>query len=132
MADTALVEQTNKGEMATTESTRSRVTFTPRFDVVENEEAVVLYGDLPGVHGGDLEVSFERGELKIHGRCQARHPEQGWLAKEYELGDFYRSFAIQEAIDANQISAELRDGVLMITLPKSENAKPKRISVKSS
>lgn len=132
MSEMALANQTNKGDLASTESTRTNVTFTPRFDVFENDDELVLYGDLPGVGVDDLDVSYERGELRIHGKCKPRYQGTRCLAREYDQGDYYRAFVIQEPVDADKISAELHDGVLTVRLPKSELAKPKRISVKSS
>lgn len=107
-------------------------TFLPRFDVWEGDEELILYGDLPGVDADGLDIQFENRQLRIHGKvCQ---PCDGvdCLHSEYGVGDFYRSFMIGEAIDTEAISAELRDGVLTLHLPKSAEAKPRRIDIKVS
>ena len=99
--------------------------------IVENDEELVLFGDLPGVTNEDLDVRFENGELTIEGKVPTRHVEHEFVYGEYGIGDFYRSFTISETIDAEKISAELRDGVLALHLPKVAAAKPRKIMVKA-
>jgi HSP20 family molecular chaperone IbpA len=105
--------------------------YTPRFDVAETEDDLILYGDLPGVEANDVEIRFEDRELTVHGVVAPRNANVNHLRSEYGIGDFHRSFSVGEAIDADGISAELKNGVLTIRLPKSDVAKPKRIQVKS-
>ena len=124
-------KQVNKNDEATQQDTREPVTFTPRFDICENENELILYGDLPGVEAGDLDVRFEDKELAIHGRVAPRQADQRRLRDEYGVGDFYRTFTVGEAVDAGKINAELKNGVLTVHLPKAESAKPKRIEVKT-
>ena len=107
------------------------VTFSPRFDIWESEDELVLYGDLPGVASEDLDIHFEKGELKIFGRVAPRHVNNEPLYSEYGIGDFQRTFSVSEMIDTEKISAELKNGVLTLHLPKSEAVKPRRIEVKS-
>jgi HSP20 family protein len=107
------------------------LTFTPRVDIYETADELVLLADLPGVQPADLEVRFERGELTLHGRCGARQANAPYALAEYGVGDFYRAFTINEDIDADQIAAELKHGVLTVHLPKSEKAKPKKIAIKA-
>src|SRR5688572_14403425 len=123
MAQQTMTKQTNG--VATPEQTRHGATFTPRVDILENQEELLLFADLPGVRTEDLDLRFENGELLIHGRVEPREQQGNLLAQEYGVGDFYRAFAIGEAIDANRIAAELRQGVLTVYLPKSEAVKPK-------
>jgi len=118
-------------EMARVERTHEAATYTPRFDIWENEDEILLYGDLPGVDAKDLDIRFEKGELLIHGRVAPRHGERRALYGEYGVGDFYRSFAIGEAIDSTQISAELKHGVVTLHLPKTAAVRPRRIAVKT-
>ena len=126
-----LVKQQAQGDAATVERTRTGPTFVPRFDILERGDELILYGDLPGVGPDDLEVRFEDGQLIVHGRVAPRHAECEFLGGEYGIGDFYRVFAIGEAIDAEKISAELNRGVLTLHLPKSEAVKPRKIAVQS-
>jgi HSP20 family molecular chaperone IbpA len=112
------------------EATRGQC-FTPRVDILETAEELLLLADLPGVRTEDLELHFEKGELLLHGKCPQRQPGAQFLLNEYGIGDFYRAFAISEEIDASRISAELKQGVLTVHLPKSDAVKPRKIQVKS-
>ena len=107
----------------------ARITFTPRVDILENDEELILLADVPGVKLEDMEVRFEKGELTLHGRCPARAYTPRSLGGEYDVGDFYRVFSLSEHLDSTRITAELVQGVLTVRLPKTEAAKPKRIAV---
>lgn len=126
-----LVRRQGDGSVAVAERTRNGTTYTPRFDIVETDDELVLYGDLPGVAKDDLDVRFENGELTVQAKVASRHAEHEFLYGEYGIGDFHRSFSISQTIDAEKISAELHNGVLTLHLPKVETAKPRRIAVKS-
>lgn len=107
--------------------------YTPRFDVVETADEVTLYGDLPGVQPGDLEITFENQELVIHGKVSPRWGAGNrYWAREYGVGDFHRTFAVSAGIDAQKIQAELTNGVLALHLPKAEAIKPRRIQVNAN
>jgi HSP20 family protein len=132
MAKNAVVKRDERREVAAPERTRSgAVTFTPRCDILETAEELTIYADLPGVQPGDIDIRFENGELAISAKCAPRHEDATYLACEYGIGDFYRAFTINEAIDADKIAAELKHGVLTVHLPKSEAVKPKKIAVKA-
>jgi HSP20 family molecular chaperone IbpA len=105
--------------------------FTPRFDIWEGEDELLLYGDLPGVCAEDLDIRFENRELVIRGKVRPRHGGE-FLLGEYGIGDFHRIFTVGEAIDSDKISAEMKHGVLTLHLPKSEKVKPRRIKVKTN
>jgi len=113
-----------------TEATRT-TSFTPRVDIVENKEELLLYADLPGVKPEDLNLRFEKGELVLHGRCQPRGPQGKPLLTEYGVGDFCRVFSVSEDVDAEKIGAELKNGVLTVHLPKAEKVKPRQINIKA-
>lgn len=130
MAENNLVNAEKKPEVVTPELTRETVTFTPRVDIIETPEELLLYADVPGVKPEDVDVRFENGELILHGKCNPRHPTTNQLMNEFEVGDFYRVFTLNESIDAEKIVAELKQGVLTVHLPKSEAVKPRKIMVK--
>ena len=113
------------------EATRGGSYYAPRIDIYESADEVVLQCDMPGVKPQDMDVRFEKGELSLYGKVQPRQAPAEYLAEEYGVGDFYRAFAIAPEIDAGKISAEHRDGVLTVHLPKQERVKPKRIAVKA-
>lgn len=126
-----LMKQQNEGNVAVAERTRNTATYTPRFDIVETDAELLLYGDLPGVDKDNLDIRFENGQLAIHAKIEPRHTQREFVYGEYGIGDFYRSFTIGEAIEAEKISAEVHNGVLMLHLPKAESVKPRRITVKA-
>jgi HSP20 family protein len=107
-----------------------RVTYTPQVDILEQPEGLVLYVDLPGVKADSVEVDFERGELTVRARREAVKRPGPCLVEEFEPGDFYRAFLISQDIAADQVTAELKNGVLTVRCPRSPAALPRRISVK--
>jgi HSP20 family protein len=108
------------------------VMFTPRADVVETAHELWVYLEMPGVKPEDLEINYERGDLTVQGRCRPSQPPSGpWLVQEYEVGDFHRAFRVSQDVDGSKISAELKNGLLTLRLPKTEAARPRRITVKS-
>ena len=101
-------------------------------DILEKENELVLFADVPGTKPEDADVRFENGELILHCRCTPRRSDEGAVAPEYGVGDYYRAFTISDDIDAERISAELKNGVLTVHLPKVETAKPRQIKVASA
>jgi HSP20 family protein len=129
MAESTSLTQKDRAEQMTPESTRG-VFFTPRVDIYETDTELTLYADVPGVSPDDVELRYENGELILHGRVKPRHREENYLLQEYEEGDFYRAFSIHESIDAGRIEAECKNGVLIVHLPKVEQARPRQIAVR--
>jgi HSP20 family protein len=129
MAESTSLTQKDRAEQRTPESTRG-VFFTPRVDIYETDSELTLYADVPGVGPDDVELRYEGGELVLHGRVKPRHPDENYLLQEYEEGDFYRAFSIHESIDAGRIEAECKNGVLIVHLPKVEQARPRQITVR--
>ena len=87
---------------------------------------------MPGVRAEDIDIQFEDGALTIHGKADPRQGDEvSYLMHEYDVGDYYRTFRISEQIDPRRIEAELEGGVLILHLPKSEAAKPRKISIKT-
>jgi HSP20 family protein len=113
------------------EATRGGVFFTPRVDIVETDAELTLYAEVPGVRSEDVNLRYEKGELLLHGRVQPRQKRQAMLLQEFEDGDFYRAFTISESIDAERISAECKNGILTVHLPKVEAVRPRQIKVRT-
>jgi HSP20 family molecular chaperone IbpA len=132
MADNAAVAQKSRADQGRTATTRGGVYFTPRVDIYETDKELTLYADLPGVRSDDVELRYENGELMLHGRVQPRERQANVLLAEYEEGDFYRVFQISETIDPSAITAEFKNGVLLVHLPKAEQARPRQIKVTGS
>ena len=129
---TGTVKDMPREEIAATEPTRETPVYTPRFDIVETESELTLYGDLPGVQRDQIDIRYENEQLVIHGKVTDRCAGTAFLRQEYGIGDFQRSFRIGETIDAGKINAELRNGVLAVHLPKTDAIRPRRIEVKSA
>jgi HSP20 family protein len=102
----------------------------PPVDIYETTNELVLTADLPGVSKDGLEVGIDDGMLTISGKPAHSAPSGDPVYREYELPSFFRQFEIGEEIDRDHVSAELKHGVLMLKLPKSEKAKPKQIEVR--
>ena len=101
----------------------------PPVDIYETEEALELVADLPGVSKKELDVRVENDVLTIRTKAEKSPPEE--LAyQEFGLRNFFRQFELSEAVNQDKIKASLKHGVLNLTLPKAEKAKPKRIEVK--
>jgi HSP20 family molecular chaperone IbpA len=113
------------------EMTQDVATYIPQVDILENDDEIVLFADMPGVETENLDIQFEDRQLTIHGRVEWPQTDMNFIGGEYGVGDFYRTFAIGEAIDVENISAEIKNGVLTLHLPKSEAAKPQKIAVKA-
>lgn len=115
------------------ETTRGRPVFRPWTDICETENGVVIAVDMPGVGTDDVDITLEKRVLTIRGHRQPKAPEGYRPAyAEYEEGDYERVFSLSEEIDEANIKAAVHSGVLMLELPKTEPAKPKRIEVKAA
>ena len=131
MAENANLATKGRVETPRSEMTRGGLHFAPRVDIYETENELTLFAEVPGVRPEDVDLHYEQGELTLRGRVHPRSEGKRLLLEEYEEGDFYRAFAIHESIDAGRISAECKNGVLTVHLPKTEAAKPRQISVKA-
>lgn len=115
------------------ESTRNGPVFVPAADIYENNDALFLSIELPGVSFDTIGVTLEKRTLTITGRSQIAAPHGYALSHaEYRSGDYERSFTLSEAIDADGIDADLADGVLRLKLPKARPAPAKTIQVKAA
>ncbi len=114
------------------ERTRECRCFVPRSDIYETENAVVVTMDLPGVEQNSIDITIEKNILTVNGYTAVESPEGYTLIfAEYEVGDFERSFRLSEEIDREKIDATIKDGVLILTLPKLDAAKSRKVKVKS-
>ena len=103
----------------------------PRVDVSETEDAYVVHADLPGIDRKDISVTLKENVLRIEGeKKRTSEEDKGFYRSERAFGRFSRSFRLPSALDADKISASYKEGVLSLTIPKAEVAKPKQIEVK--
>jgi HSP20 family molecular chaperone IbpA len=120
-------------EGSAAENTRSGVCFQPNVDIREQQDELVILADVPGAKSDSIDLDFKDGTLTIHAAVPPRHdPKRRYLAREYGVGDYCRTFQISEAIDASRITAEYADGVLTLHLPKTEAVKPRKIHVQAN
>ncbi len=123
----------DKQEMApSAEQTREGLVFTPDVDIFETEKEIVLLADVPGVKPENVNIDLRDNILTLN--CEVEpfeNAEEEDILIEYETGTFYRQFTLSEVIDQSRIDAKLKDGVLRLTLPKVEEATPRKITVKT-
>lgn len=113
----------------TTESTRNQERYVaPPVDIYETSDGLVVLADLPGVSKDTLDVRVDNNLLTIRGRADHAVRQEGTY-REYELVNFFRQFELSDRVDQQRISADLKHGVLTLTLPKAEEAKPRQIQV---
>lgn len=115
-----------------TERTRSRPVYAPRVDIVETDDTLEIFADMPGVTKDSVEITMEQRVLRIQGRADISLPEGiAPLYLEYQPGDYERAFTLSDAIDPAGIEARVRSGVLHLRLPKAGPAKAQRIEVRA-
>ena len=104
--------------------------FLPVADIFETEEALTVVLEMPGVSKENVEVSVENDVLTIHGRIDySKYEGMQPVYTEYNIGHYLRSFQISSKIEQNAITAQLKDGVMTLVLPKAERAKPRKVKV---
>lgn len=112
------------------ETTVPARTFVPVADIFEAENALTLILEMPGVDKGHVDISVEADVLTIDGRLDfSKYEGMQPVYTEYNVGHYRRSFSLSNKIDQGKIAAEMKDGVLTLTLPKAEEAKPRRIAI---
>jgi HSP20 family protein len=106
-------------------------TWAPAVDIYETEHELVVKADLPDVKPEDLDIRVENNILTIHGerKFEKKVNEDKYLRVERAYGSFTRSFSLSNTVKADEIKADYKDGVLTLTIPKREEAKPKQIKV---
>jgi Molecular chaperone (small heat shock protein) len=113
---------------------RMTMEWSPRVDVLENNDSYILRAELPGVNKNDVKITLRDNILTIKGEKKQEKEEKdvNFHRTERMYGSFERSFTLPSGVKNDKIDATYKDGVLTITLPKVEEAKPKEIEVKVS
>ena len=109
--------------------------FAPAFEVVEDKDKYVFSADLPGVKDKDLDIKLTGNRLTIAGKRECEHEDKSetYYACERSYGSFTRSFTLPaESVDLDTVTADLKDGVLTIAIPKKATAQSKQIEVKAT
>ena len=107
--------------------------WTPALDLYQNNDNIVAVGELPGMRKEDIEISLQDGTLIVSGeRKEETTQENDATRTERFTGKFRRSITLPTRVDVNKVSATYKDGILTVTLPKAEEAKPKQIQINLS
>ena len=131
---TTLQEQINRvfGDVVGRTGEESNLTpWAPSVDIFETENELVVKADLPDVNPQDLDIRVENNILTIRGerKFETKVNEENYLRIERAYGSFSRSFSLANSVKSEAIKADYHDGVLTLSLPKREEAKPKQIKV---
>lgn len=126
------IQKSEKG-VPTAEQTRSGPLYSPAVDIFENDNAITVLADMPGVKVQDLQIDLRESVLTLTGRVSPPEtPTESDVLREYGSGTFFRQFTLAETVDQSRIDARLADGVLRLELPKVEKAKPRQITIRTS
>lgn len=116
----------------TPEQTRPGPVYTPAVDIFENDSAITVLADMPGVKAQDLDIDLRENVLTLTGRTTLPAASgRGYVLREFEGGTYFRQFTLGSAIEQSKIDAKLTDGVLRLELPKAERARPRQIAVRT-
>ncbi len=126
-----LFEQTLSRSRAEERITAS--TWSPAVDIYETPETIIMKADLPGLSREDIEIQIRDNTLSLRGerRFAKDVQQENYLRIERAYGAFQRNFTLPATIQQDEIRATFRDGVLELTLPKAEEAKPKKIAIEA-
>ena len=126
------IQAKEKSEAATpAEQMKPGLVFNPNVDIYETEKEIVVLADMPGVKAKNLSIDLKENLLTLDGDAEEQvSSKEEVLAREYQTGRYFRQFSISQQIDQAKINAEIKDGLLKLTLPKAETAVPRKIQVK--
>jgi len=132
MASTQELQVQKKRELdQKEESTIPARVFVPSADIYENEDTLTVILEMPGVEKNNVQIKIEDDVLKVEGRLDlSKYKGLQPLYIEYNVGDYTRSFQLSSKVDQSKITADLKNGVLTLTLPKVEEAKPRTIQIR--
>jgi HSP20 family protein len=113
------------------DSTTTGRPWTPAVDILETENELIVKADLPDMEMKDIQVELENGTLSLKGqrRFESETKEKGYHRIERNYGNFARYFSLPDTVDPEKVHAEYKNGVLTVTLPKKEIAKPRTVKV---
>ena len=125
------MQKKETSDVQSAERTRWGKIFSPAIDIIETDNELKIYADMPGVDQKTIDITIDQGVLTIQGNVDsAALDEYELVYQEYDIGDFQRSFRLADSVDQEKISANYKEGVLELILPKAEKAKPRKIEVK--
>jgi HSP20 family protein len=129
MADESNIQVRDKEELTNEEGTREGPYFKPAVDIWETEDALTVQADVPGARPEDFDIDLRESVLTIQASTNGVEERWNRVYEEYRTGNFMRQFRLGQNIDQDKISANIENGVLTLSLPKAERAKPRKIEV---
>ncbi|PQJ33993.1 heat-shock protein [Salinibacter sp. 10B] len=113
------------------DSSSQQAVWAPRTDLVETEDAYRIHLDVPGVSKDELKINYKDNQLTVSGERASDRTDEGeeYVRVERAFGHFYRSFTLPRTVNADNIEAAYENGVLTITVPKTEDVKPRQIEI---
>ena len=112
------------------ELTHDKPVYLPPVDIFEDKNSIIIYADIPGVNDKNIDITLDDDVLTLTGQQNDQGVNKHELRYyEYRPGIYRRAFTLGTAIDRDKIDAKIKDGVLTLTLPKAETAKPRKITV---
>jgi len=123
-------KELTKTEEKNIAKTRGLRTVIPAVDIYENDDEIILKADMPGVVKEDVSVNIDNGTLSLSGARKIKTSGSS-IWEEFSDVEYVRSFSVPQTIAMERVEAELKDGVLKLHLPKSEEAKPRQIEIKA-
>lgn len=111
-----------------------RQVMSPALDVYEDKDHVIIETPLAGIDPADVNIEIEDNILKISGEMkhQSEVDDKNYFRKEVRTGQFYRAVALPKSVAGDKADASYKDGILKISIPKTEEAKPKKITIKAA
>jgi len=125
------IQARDKQEMkSNAEQTTPGRVFSPLVDIFEDDHALTIVADMPGVPSDNVSIDLQEDVLTLSGVPSLSIPDnEETIVQEFEIGKFFRHFTLSEVIDQANIKAHLNHGVLRVTLPKIGPAKPRKIQI---
>lgn len=108
------------------------LTYQPHVDICDTGGGLSIRADIPGANTDSIDVAFEDGVLAVHAKVRAREQPGRVLRQEYGIGDYRRSFRLGDGFDGAQITAEYRQGVLSIEVPRLAAVRPRKVAVRAT
>jgi len=122
-------EKQEVGSTAAEQLQHSGPAYRPDVDIYVSDDAAVFIADMPGVGKGDVSIEVdETDSLVIRGTTSGKEPDNA-VIRQYHVGNYYRAFQLSDEYDKEKISAKIENGLLEVSVPKKEEAKPKRITI---
>lgn len=114
------------------ERTRACRIYAPQVDIIERKDDIVVIADMPGVDETSTDITLEKNVLTIYGRVDTNEIKDHRLSlSEYGVGDYQRVFTLSDEVDRDKIKATVKNGVLMLVMPKAPAAKTRKIPIQA-